>query len=399
VQFGGHGDYHNFGPRTGFAWSPLRSTNTVVRGGFGIVYSENLDNAFEGEVTTLRQTSITINSSKTAPIVFLNPLNGKSFSSYASTQPPNISVNANNIVNPPVYTTSLGASQQLKPDLALHVDGIYSYFTHLPVSEEVNAVPNPAINTVRPLPTWGQISQSTPVGTFGYRALYVRLDKRFSHRYQYVISYTLSKQRGVSSITDYYRPWLDEGNASVDRRNMLVGSGTVRLPFGVTFGGIYTLRSSMPFNALAGSATLADGVTYLNRDGSSSYYIPTTNGVPGVPKNVHHVSELLPSVNAWRASWNAAKATPANPNPYPAIPASQIQNTFYNQFDARISKEFAIRERFRLEAIAHVFNVFGTDNFGGPGASEVTNSLSSTFGEMSAALPRQQGELAVRFVF
>jgi len=43
--------------------------------------------------------------------------------------------------------------------------------------------------------------------------------------------------------------------------------------------------------------------------------------------------------------------------------------------------------------------VLGTDNFGGPGASQVTNALSSTFGQLSAALPRQQGELAVRFVF
>jgi len=180
---------------------------------------------------------------------------------------------------------------------------------------------------------------------------------------------------------------------------MLVASGSVRLPFGVTLGGIYTLRSALPVLAVSGSATLADGTTYLNRDGSSSYYIPTVNGVPGARKNVHNTASLLASVNAWRATWNAAKATTANPNPYPAISASQIQSSKYNQLDARLSKEISFGDRYKLQTIAHLFNVFGTDNFGGPGASQVTNALSSTFGQLSAALPRQQGELAVRFVF
>lgn len=399
VQFGGHGDFNNVAPRLGFAWNVLGTGRTVVRGGFGIVYGQNLDNAFEGEVTTLRQTSITINTSKAAPITFLNPLGGKSFTSYASTQAPNVSVNANNIANPQVYTSSLGASQQLKSDLALHVDGIYSYFTKMPISENVNAVINPATNTVRPYPSWGTISQSTPIGFYGYRGLYVRLDKRFSHHYQYTVSYTLAKQRGLTSVTDYYNPSQDYGQSSVDRRNMLVVSGAVRLPFGVTLGSIYTLRSALPVSAVAGSATLADGTTYLNRDGSSSFYIPAVNGVPSATKNVHHIDKLLASVNAWRATWNTAKATSSNPNPYPAIPASQIQSSKYNQLDARLSKEFSFGPRYKLQTIAQLFNVFGTDNFGGPGASQVTNALSSTFGQLSAALPRQQAELAVRFVF
>ena len=399
VKFGGHGDYNNLAPRVGFAWNPLGSQNTVVRGGFGIVYGQNLDNAFEGEVTTLRQTSITINASKTAPITFLNPLNGKSFASYASTQPPNISVNSNDIANPEVYTSSLGISQQLKSDLAIHIDGLYSYFSKLPISENVNSVLNPATNTVRPYTSWANITQSTPIGFYGYRGLYVRLDKRYSHRYQYVVSYTLARQRGLSSVTDFYHAYQDYGQASVDRRNMLVVSGSVRLPFGVTLGSIYTLRSALPVNAVTGSATLADGTTYLNRDGNSSYYIPTTNGVAGSTKNVHHTANLLASVNAWRAAWNTAKATTANPNPYPAIPASQIQSSRYNELDARLSKEFSFGDRYKVQTIAHLFNVLGTDNFGGPGASQVTNALSSTFGQLSAALPRQQGELAVRFVF
>jgi hypothetical protein len=393
VHFGGHGDKNNFAPRLGVAWDVSGDGRTVVRGGFGIVYSQNLDNAFEGEVTTLRQTSIQI----TNP-VYLNPLNGKSFSSYASTQPPNISVNADNIKNPAVYTSSFGVSRQAGSELAVHVGGTYSHFAQLPISEQVNDPANPATNSVRPLPAWGQISQSTPIGAFDYRAVYVRLEKRYSHHYQYLVSYTLGKQTAISGVTDFYHPSLDRGDASVDRRNMLVASASTRLWRGITVGGIYTLRSSLPLLALTGSPTTADG-TFLNRNNSSSYYIPTTNGIPGVTKNVHSRGPLLASVNAWRASFNAAKAIVANPNPYPAIAASQIQSTKYNQLDARIMKEFSFGDRYKLQAIGQLFNVFGTDNFGGPGISQVSNALSATFGEIPAALPRQQGELAVRFTF
>ena len=34
------GDYNNFGPRVGFAWSPIKHDNKVVfRGGFGLLYN------------------------------------------------------------------------------------------------------------------------------------------------------------------------------------------------------------------------------------------------------------------------------------------------------------------------------------------------------------------------
>jgi hypothetical protein len=53
----------------------------------------------------------------------------------------------------------------------------------------------------------------------------------------------------------------------------------------------------------------------------------------------------------------------------------------------------------RAEFLAQVFNLFGTDSFG-PGATPwQMNATSDAFGTLNAVHPRQQAELAVRFVF
>jgi len=236
---------------------------------------------------------------------------------------------------------------------------------------------------LRPIPEWGQINQSQPIGTYGYRGLYVRLDKRYARRYQYMVSYTLAKQNdnynGSTAITDFYHPTEDLGTAVTDRRHNLVSSGSVLTRYGITVGGIWTVRSALPFNALAG--------VDLNNDGATTEY------VPGKIKNSRNIAKTLTIVNAWRAAESTSKTT------YAPILLSQIQSNHYNQLDARISKQFSFGERYRLQAIGQLFNVFGKDNFGGAGSTQQSNALSSTFGTIASALPRQQGELAVRFVF
>ena len=77
----------------------------------------------------------------------------------------------------------------------------------------------------------------------------------------------------------------------------------------------------------------------------------------------------------------------------------QIQSTRLNQFDIRVSKTFSLRESVRLQVIGQVFDLFGTNNLGGVGTSQVTNALSSSFGEVLTAMPRQQAELALRLTF
>jgi outer membrane receptor protein involved in Fe transport len=400
VQFGKHGAYTNFAPRVGFTWDPVGDGKTVIRGGYGIVYTVNSNNVYgEGETVTLRQTSIAVNGKATSPVSFPDPFKGLGYAHYVSTTPPNITVEANQVSNPPVNTISVGGTRQLTPELALIVDGIYSKMTRFQITPNVNTPyeSSPGVATTNPAtypnPIYTNITEVEPEGNYEYKVLAARLDKRYSHHFEGTLSYTLGKQRdnynNSGTWTDFYYPELDKGQAVADRRNMLVSSGYTKLPWGITVGGIYTLRSSLPLIAETGIA---------NDVGATTEY------VPGTSKNQHSVANLLAAVNKWRATQASTTSGYLNCAPGIAeclapIPASQIEKSFYNQLDIHINKDIRLSERYSLQVIGQLFNVFGTDNFGGVGSSQQANASSSSFGTISSALPRQQGELAVRFLF
>ena len=81
------------------------------------------------------------------------------------------------------------------------------------------------------------------------------------------------------------------------------------------------------------------------------------------------------------------------------ISESQIDSSLFSRLDLRVSKAFVLGETRKIELIGQVFNVLGRDNLGGPSTFYQTNVRSDAFGRIQAAQPRQQGELAIRFVF
>ncbi len=107
-------------------------------------------------------------------------------------------------------------------------------------------------------------------------------------------------------------------------------------------------------------------------------------------------SGFLDTVNAYRAGLGLKP-----------IPASNIESNRYKSLNVRASKSFPLGGDRRLELIAQVFNVLGTDNLaasGGVAAGGVApgwslNALSDSFGRILQAYNRQQAELAVRFTF
>jgi hypothetical protein len=188
----------------------------------------------------------------------------------------------------------------------------------------------------------------------------------------YRISYTYSKALDnvgeffFSSPINNYNIWQDYGRSDDDQRHRLVFDGTVhtsmggansvwqRISHGFQLSGILQYYSALPFNITTGSNTI---------QGTAAR--PTINGV-FINRNVG------------------------------------IGADYFN-VNARLSRTFAIGERFRLEGIAEGFNVLNRRNDltrnGTFGAGIYPTAPSPTFGQVTAVNDSRVLQLALRLRF
>ena len=389
-------DNNNIGPRIGFAWDVTNDSKTLLRGAYGRFYQYLPQGGLRNELGTLLQSTISITNPS-----YPDPYGGRSPESFVTVSArPNVSILDDDIKNMSGDTVTGGVSRQLHQNLALHVDGVYTNLRNFARTRNINA-PNTGIdpgaldaaaaariasftaaqlNALRPMATWGNVTQLTANGWSDYRALFVRLDKRMSNRYMYLISYTRDwTNNNVNNTTDVYHPELDEGPAG--RKHALVASGTARLPFDITLGAVWTIRTALPYSALAGVDLNGDGV-------SNNDYVPgTTRNQAG--RDDTNTTLVLQKVNEWRAVRGLAP-----------IPDTQPQSSDYNRFDVRVSRGITIGGNRSVDLVAQVFNLFGRDNLvGGTGGTFVANALSASFGRYTVAAPRREAEVGVSFKF
>jgi carboxypeptidase family protein len=385
-DFPNRGDKNNFGPRVGVAWDVKNDGNTVVRGAYGRYYNPIWATTMRGEQTNFRQAAISISNPS-----YPDPYNGRDPLSFASVAPQNISIVDNNLTNQWADASTIGISQGVSKVMAIHADVVYNDMEGVPLLNNINPRAN-GTTGARPNPIFARIDELQNLGYNKYKALLLRFEKRLDKNYQFLVSYTLAKADGnipftgnSGRVTDSQNLAADVGPAANDRRHVLVASGAYLLPGGVQLGAVWTVRTTMPFNAVAG----AD----LNGDGVVSDFVPGTTRAMGNRDN----TAFLSAVNTYRATLGLAP-----------IPASQLDSNDYNAIDMRVNKAFVIGQRKKLELIVQVFNVLGRDNLaasGGAGGQNgvppgwTLNARSDAFGRINQAYNRQQAELAVRFGF
>lgn len=369
ADYGKRGDGDNFGPRVGVSWDVTGSGKSIVRAGYGVYYNNirTLISLF-AEPRDLLRCSIIISNPG-----YPNPYGGQSPSSFCSTAPPNITELGNDFANPYSQQMNAGFTRQLTGTLSVNVDGVYVHSLRDYRGVDVNF--NPANPRQRPMPQWGQITILEPISKADYRAMYVRLEKNYSHHYQYLVSYTLADcndNNPAGTVTDLTNPNLDWGPCNIDRRNALVASGSFQLPWQFIVGAIWTWRSSLPFSAFSN--------TFI--DGARQY-------VPGTTRDQGNRGLNLNAVNSYRATLGLAP-----------IPSSQIDSSRLNDVDLRVSKEFFVKGERRLEVACQVFNIFNTNNLLAPFTSgQVTSAASNSFGRILTAQPGTQAELSAKFSF
>ena len=359
---GHRGDGNNFAPRIGFSLDPTGHGLDVLRGGFGIYYGniQTLQNF--NELRDLAQCNVSLNNPS-----YPNPYNGGTASQFCTTAAPTVTVLAPNTQNPYSEQTSLGYSRQISPNLSINIDGLY---THTVRDYRVFDLNYPVAGK-RPLTAWNQILQHGPEGAAKYGALFVRLDKRFAQRYMYTVSYTYSSSRDNNpqgTVVNYADPQLDWGPSAIDRRHSLIASGSYLAPGKVMVSAIWSLRTSLPFNAFSG---------ITNADATTQY-------VPGTSRDQGNRNLNLAAVNTFRTGYSLAAVT-------------HIDSSLYNDLDLRASRSFFEHDGKSLEIVAQVFNLAGHENL--LNSAMTTSARSSTFGTITNASNLQQVELAAHFVF
>jgi hypothetical protein len=267
---------------------------------------------------------------------------------------------------------TLGYSREIMHDFSVHVDGVYM---HTLKDWRIMDVNYPNAAGVRPLPAFARILDHESISQYKYRGMYVRAEKRFAKRYQFLVSYTLASNRDdnpQAQVTNQTNYQLDWGPANIDRRHSLVASGSTSLPWKMQLGIIWQIRSSLPFSAF--STVQVDGITQY---------------IPGLSRNIGNRNNqaLISAVNAYRASL----ATPLAP-----LTTGQIDSSRFDSFDIVISRPIVVRDRFRVEAKGQAFNLFGTTNLTG---GTTTSASSANFGKILNASNLQQAEFALRFAF
>ena len=363
------GDRNNFGPRAGLAWDVAGDGRTNVHAGYGMFYENMRTLVNFGELTWPQSRAIIISNP-----IYPDPLLGASRDQFLSTAPPNITVMSNDTVNAYAHQTSVGVSRMLGRNLGLNADVIVVRRKSDRDTVDLN-LPDP-ITRVRPYPQFARVSFWQSTADNDYNALLLKFEKRMSNRYQYLVSYTLSRSQdeGFRNVFgDRYGYFKVAMPGQADRRHRLVTSGIVQLPYGVMTSVIADFRSSLPMNPVSSID--------LNRDGYA-------NDLPAGVMPFSGCRDLnLESVNTFRQSRGLAAA-------------SAVRCPGFANVDLRISKSVKIGRTNSVELIGQLFNIANRANYNIPS----NNVTAATFGQTTSLLPNinapsRQAEFALRYRF
>ena len=218
----------------------------------------------------------------------------------------------------------------------------------------------------------GGITFWTPEGKERYNALLLKLDKRFSHRYLFGVSYALTGRDTVNTITGVGIPNLDnylESYGPTAARHMLNISALVDLPGNIQIGIISAMASKTPV-----MPTIAN--VDLDGDGTA------TTAIPGVDFNCFNVGcgdeELADAVAQFNQRYGGQRDARNQPIAPLALPSSYEFGDGFSSQDVRVTKTFAFNGTLKLAVFGEVFNVFNIANLGG---YSYNLSNTATFGQ------------------
>jgi outer membrane receptor protein involved in Fe transport len=347
-------DTNNFGPRFGFNYA-AKDGRTSIHGGYGIYYDritleiQSLERGLDGRALPIEVRAgplLFIQGNPFDPIMgqfppgaptLANPFTGFPLAGAGAS---GINIIDNTMQNPMVQQMNLGIQREFGRNYVLRADYLHNFGTHFIIGRTIGTVLNPVVGGPDSV-----INLESSVKT-KYDGLLMSLEKRFSHRYQFRASYTLSK--AFNYANDDQIPFsngplnpknlqLEYGPTPNDQRHRFTFSGIMDLPAGFRLAPIFTLASGVPMDILVPGG--GQRILQLQRNAGGRLF--------------HTGAEL----NAFISQLNAAGG-----QTLPLVSDNARFNDNFNSFDLRLSKVFKIGEHVRIEPLVEVFNLFNVTN-------------------------------------
>lgn len=420
-------DRNNLAPSFGLAWDPGKNGKTSIRVGGGIYYTLRVSNLVTNERASIApfnagNDTITLTAGTTGGLVDFNRDGTPDFNfnpilvsgtrvrdaipvilagqqvyvAAPSSSTPTLDITRTGLVITNDFKTpysqqfNFGVQRELPFNAVIDVNLLYSRTVHefMRDSDAANFFPGngaPIILGDGRAPT-NAITIVTTDGFSRYRALTVKLDKRFNKRYQFTASYALSRLEtstadglGLGGGTLVNRnPKANFGVGPLDRLHRLTLNGIVELPKGFRVSMISTFNSGVPMTPLVGSAD-------LNGDGVNGDLLPTAKR-GSVGREIDSVAKLNDAIHVYNQLY-AGRRNPRNQVlPFlPDVPGGiRFGDSFISQ-DLQLSYVLKLKERVRIEATAQLFNAFNVSNL--VGATGLPSSVYNGTLTTLAALP------------
>ncbi|HYJ91510.1 MAG TPA: hypothetical protein VEV84_09395, partial [Pyrinomonadaceae bacterium] len=297
---------------------------------------------------------------------------------------------ASNFQVPYSLQYSAGVQRELPWNMLLQVDYNYRKGIHEVVLYDINQASSVAGPRLSDFPVPVPFVDSSGFST--YSGLLARLDRRFKNGFQLTASYALSRFKAFNADslglgggpTDLNNLRADFGPTGLDRTNRLVVSAIWELPFyrnATSFwkknflGNWNVSLISTAFSGLPESVFLPNNLD-LSATGTFASYLPGT-GPGAIGRSVHSIDQLNALIRAFNDNINSLPNTvPCAGNPaarcdlqgsrifrLAELPANtQLGGDPLISQDLRLTKTINFNERYRLQLIGEVFNLFNIAN-------------------------------------
>ena len=420
-------DRNNWAPRVGLAYA--MDDKTVVRAGFGTSYM-HFNRAGGGNILAINGPQV-INA-----VVTQSP--GANFRTTQQgypaglTDPKNFNPLAANVTYMPrdartsyVMSWFFSIQRQLAKNTLIDVAYVGNRSNKLLLFADYNqAAPNrngstTALQARRPISTFSDITYAFPGGWGNYHSLQVRFEKRFSEGLYLLNSFTYAKAMdngagalenpngSAASVQDFYNLSAEKAVSAYDQKLTNVTSAVYQLPFGkgrkfANSGGwtdwliggwsvnvINNWWSGSPVNLNhnLGGANLVSSIG------------PDWRGAPWFRPNVIG-DVLMPAEQRSPTSYlnPATVQLPTGNYPFGNAGRNTVRLPMFYQMDFAVTKDFAFRERYKLQFRSEFFNLTNRTNFQVLNR-DFSNRNSAAFGRFSSTFDPRLVQLALRLNF